>query len=39
MPLGGYETWLMSIDLYELRPHKVYRGVNLIPDALPFGRL
>jgi hypothetical protein len=26
----------MSIDLYEVRPHKVYRGVNLISHALPF---
>jgi len=26
----------MSIDLYEGRPHKVYRGVILISDALPF---
>ncbi len=29
----------MSIDLYEVRPQKVYRGVNLISDALTFGRL
>jgi hypothetical protein len=28
----------MSIDLYD-QPHKVYRGVNLISRALPFGRL
>jgi hypothetical protein len=26
----------MNIDLYEVRPRKVYRGVNLISDALPF---
>jgi len=30
---------LMSIDLYEVRPRKDHRGVNLISDALPFGRL
>ena len=30
---------LMSIDLYEGRPRKDIRGVNLISDALPFGRL
>ena len=39
MPLGGLSDLLMSIDLYEVRPHKIYRGVNLISDALPFGRL
>jgi hypothetical protein len=38
MPLGRYQT-AMSIDVYEVRPHKVYRGVNLISHALPFGRL
>jgi hypothetical protein len=30
---------LMSIDLYEVRPRKDNRGVDLISDALPFGRL
>ena len=35
----GISDLLMSIDLYEVRPHKVYRGVNLISDALPLGRL
>ena len=29
----------MSIDLYEVRPRKDHRGVNLISHALPFGRL
>jgi hypothetical protein len=29
----------MSIDLYEVRPRKDYRGVDLISDALPFGKL
>jgi len=32
----GISDLLMSIDLYEVRPHKVYRGVNLISHALPF---
>jgi hypothetical protein len=30
---------LMSIDLYEVRPRKDHRGLDLISDALPFGRL
>jgi hypothetical protein len=25
--------------VYEVRPHKDHRGVDLISDALPFGRL
>jgi hypothetical protein len=29
----------MSIDLYEVRPRKDSHGVDLISDALPFGRL
>jgi hypothetical protein len=28
-----------SIDAYEVRPRKDKRGVDLISDALPFGRL
>jgi hypothetical protein len=28
-----------SIHLYEVRPRKDHRGVDLISDALPFGRL
>ncbi len=28
-----------SQHLYEVRPRKDHRGVNLISDALPFGRL
>jgi hypothetical protein len=28
----------MSIDLYEVRPRKDHRGVDLISDALPFGQ-
>ena len=35
----GISDLLMSIELYEVRPYKVYRGANLVSDALPFGRL
>jgi hypothetical protein len=28
-----------SIHAYEVRPRKDHRGVNLISDTLPFGRL
>jgi hypothetical protein len=28
-----------SQDVYEVRPRKDHRGVDLISDALPFGRL
>jgi hypothetical protein len=28
-----------SQHVYEVRPRKGHRGVNLISDALPFGRL
>jgi hypothetical protein len=28
-----------SIDVYEIRPRKDHRGVDLISDALPFGCL
>jgi hypothetical protein len=27
------------VHVYEVRPRKDHRGVNLISDALPFGRL
>jgi hypothetical protein len=37
--LRGMSDLLMSIDLYEIRPRKDHRGVNLTSDALPFGRL
>jgi hypothetical protein len=30
---------LPSSHLYKVRPRKDHRGVNLISDALPFGRL
>jgi hypothetical protein len=29
---------LMPVDAYEVRPRREHRGVNLISDALPFGR-
>jgi hypothetical protein len=29
----------MNAHVYEVRPHKDHRGVDLISDALPFGRL
>ena len=35
----GISDLLMSIDLYEVRLRKEHRGVDLISDALPFGRL
>jgi hypothetical protein len=35
----GISDLLMSIDLYEVRPRKDKRGIDLISDALPFGRL
>jgi len=38
-PLGGTSDLLMSIDLYEVRPRKDHRGVDLISDVLPYGAL
>jgi hypothetical protein len=29
----------MALRVYEVRPRKDHRGVHLISDALPFGRL
>jgi len=29
----------MSMNTYEVRPRKDHRGVDLISDVLPFGRL
>jgi hypothetical protein len=29
----------MSVEAYEVRQRKDHRGVDLISDALPFGRL
>ena len=42
MRLGGAKSKMntqRSMHLYGVRPHKDHRGVNLIFDALPFGRL
>src|SRR5262249_27247642 len=36
-PRVSYAATLMH--RYEIRPHKDHRGVDLISDALPFGRL
>jgi hypothetical protein len=30
---------ILSKHIYEIRPRKDHRGVNLISDVLPFGRL
>jgi hypothetical protein len=30
---------MLSMHLYEVHPRKDHRGVNLISDPLPFGRL
>jgi len=30
---------MQPAHIYEVRPRKAHRGVNLISDALPFGRL
>jgi hypothetical protein len=30
---------MISVHCYEIRPRKDKRGVDLISDALPFGRL
>jgi hypothetical protein len=35
----GISDLLMSIDLYKFHPHKDPRGVDLISELLPFGRL
>ena len=32
-------TAVRSMHVYEVRPRKDHRGVDLISDALPFGRL
>jgi hypothetical protein len=41
MKLGEYEPLSQSnpSHLYEVRPRKDNRGVDLVSDALPFGRL
>ena len=39
MPLGGYQTCLSASTFRKSGPRKDKRGVDLISDALPFGRL
>jgi hypothetical protein len=38
-PTGWPSAITSSQHLYEIRPRKDHRGVDLISDALPFGRL
>jgi hypothetical protein len=35
----AYNLPLMPVDAYEVRLRREHRGVNLISDVLPFGRL
>jgi hypothetical protein len=35
----SYGSMVSSMHIYEVRPRKDHRGVDLISDALPFGRL
>ncbi len=42
MRLGGAKSKMntqRSMPVYEVRPRKDHRGVDLISDVLPFGRL
>jgi hypothetical protein len=39
LPLLGRMTSTPPTDVYEIRPRRDKRGVDLISDALPFGRL
>jgi hypothetical protein len=37
---GNFEmSATISVHVYEIRPRKDHRGVDVISDALPFGRL
>ena len=36
VPMAVFES---ALHVYEVRPRKDHRGVDLISDALPFGRL
>jgi hypothetical protein len=38
-PTRSPSGWTSSQHVYEVRPRADHRGVDLIPDALPFGRL
>jgi len=37
--MSSQSTAVYSLDVYEVRPSKGHRGVDLISDVLPFGRL
>ena len=39
LPLFGWMTSTRPTDVYEIRPRRDKQGVDLISDALPFGRL
>src|SRR5205823_11694875 len=39
LPLLGRMTSTRPTDVYEIRPRRDKQGVDLISDALPFGRL
>ena len=39
MPFWGHQAVFMSVEAYEAGQRSDKRGVNLISDALPFGRL
>jgi len=38
-PIAGLTPLRFPMHVYAVRPRKDHRGVDLIPDALPFGRL
>jgi hypothetical protein len=38
-PTAGPDTMTSPQHVYEIRPRKDHRGVDLISDVLPFGRL
>jgi hypothetical protein len=38
-PPAGRDAIISSQHVYEVRPRKDHRGVDLISDALPLGRL
>jgi hypothetical protein len=38
LPNNPQRLLVITVHVYEIRPRKDHRGVNLIADALPFGR-
>jgi hypothetical protein len=38
MPFWGHQA-VLSVEAYEVRGRKNHRGIDLISDVLPFGRL